>query len=460
MVESCTITLLVAPLLAFLAIALPAWAGKPLPEWAPSGLAAAASCTGTLAALAAFAGMLAQGLAEVRTPLGAWFSLAGYEFRWELVLDRLSLPFAALGIVLVGLIGAFSARYLHKEPGFTRFYMLLMLFALGVETVSLAGSLDLTILGWEVVGLTSALLIAFFNHRQGPVRHGLRAFVTYRLCDVGLLSATVWLHHAAGSTEVGALAQPWAGFVTPQGVADATIVGLLLLWATMGKSAQVPLGGWLPRAMEGPTPSSAIFYGALSIHLGPLLLLRASAILAHAPVAAAAVVAVGALTALHATFVGRVQTDIKSALAYASMTQVGLIFIEIGLGLHGVALAHIMGHACVRTLQILRSPSLLHDHHHLEMAMGQLLPRTGGHLERLVPRALQPWLYRHALERGYFDAFLKDHVVGGFFKVFRGLDRLERAWIRFLAHGASKAPQGAPRSAPVEGVRDSLEAAR
>jgi NADH:ubiquinone oxidoreductase subunit 5 (subunit L)/multisubunit Na+/H+ antiporter MnhA subunit len=184
--------------------------------------------------------------------------------------------------------------------------------------------------------------------------------------------------------------------------------------------------------MEGPTPSSAVFYGALSIHLGPYLLLRAESILQASGLAAGAVIAVGAVTALHATFVGRTQTDIKSALAYASMTQVGLIYIEIGLGFRYLAVAHIAGHAAIRTLQILRSPSLLHDHHHLEQAMGRQLPRTGGHLERLVPDAFQPWLYRVALERGGFDALLKDRIVAPVLRSLSRIDRWDQAWVDYL----------------------------
>jgi NADH-quinone oxidoreductase subunit L len=196
--------------------------------------------------------------------------------------------------------------------------------------------------------------------------------------------------------------------------------------------------------MEGPTPSSAIFYGALSIHLGPYLLLRAAPILERAPIAAAALVLIGAATAMHATFVGRAQSDIKSALAYASMTQVGLIFVEIGLGLRFLALVHIVGHASVRALQILRSPSLLHDHHHLEQAVGQALPRPGGHLERLVPARLQPWLYRLALERGYFDALIVEHLVGRAARVLRAVDRVDAAWVRWLSGGAPSSELAEP----------------
>ena len=177
--------------------------------------------------------------------------------------------------------------------------------------------------------------------------------------------------------------------------------------------------------MEGPTPSSAVFYGALSIHLGPYLLLRAQSIIESSPWVSAAVI------------VGRTQSDIKSALAYASMTQVGLIYVEIGLGFPRLALLHTIGHTAIRTLQILRSPSLLHDHHHLEQAMGRQLPRTGGHLERLVPQALQPWLYRVALERGGFDALLRDRVVAPSLRMIRWVDRLDRAWVDFLTRTPS-----------------------
>ncbi len=305
----------------------------------------------------------------------------------------------------------------------------------------LAGSLDLLFFGWEMVGLASALLIAFFHDRPKPVEHALRAFVTYRACDVGLLAAIVWMHATTGGAALDFVGPGlrWPGLVVPSEARDALIVAFLLLWASIGKSAQVPLGGWLPRAMEGPTPSSAIFYGAISVHLGPYLLLRSAPVLEAAPLAAWAVVAVGLATALHATFVGRVQSDIKSALAYASMTQLGLIFVEIGLGLHLLALAHIVGHASVRSLQILRSPSLLHDHQHLEQAMGQQLPRTGGHLEGLVPAKIQPWLYRHALERGYFDALLIDWVVEPFYRTFRALDRMESRF-EIWAGGEAEAP--------------------
>jgi len=421
------------PALAVSLLGLRAWVYHPWSERTTVAIVGLGFTASATACAITTAWLLAADVTEVRVPLGSWFSAGHYSFDWNLIADHLSIPFAMFSAVLLGLVAAFSRRYLHREPGFARFYLLLAIFGAAVEFVVLAGSLDLVFLGWELVGLTSALLIAFFHERRGPVEHGLRAFVTYRLCDVGLLAAGVALHFMVGTSEVGPAGDgPWAGFAVPSTWAGATIVGLLLLWASMGKAAQLPLSGWLPRAMEGPTPSSAVFYGALSIHLGPYLLLRAESILQASGLAAGAVIAVGALTAVHATFVGRTQTDIKSALAYASMTQVGLIYVEIGLGFRYLALAHIVGHAAIRTLQILRSPSLLHDHHHLEQAMGRQLPRTGGHLERLVPSSLQPWLYRVALERGGFDAVLQDRMLAPFLRFISRIDRLDRAWVDYL----------------------------
>lgn len=465
--EAMVAAVVVLPAVAVFALAVPAWLRLPLSERTINGIVAAAFAGAAAAAALLVPPILASDSSRVVAPIGVWFQVGHHLFAWTLVADRLAVPFALFTAVLVGLIGAFSRRYMHREPGYRRFYLLLALFGAGVELVVLAGNLDLLYFGWEIVGLASALLIAFFRERAKPVEHGLRAFATYRACDMGLLAAAVLLHHTTGSAAVS-LATPgsasltapgavWAGFSGPADAVPAALIGFLLLWAAMGKSAQVPIGGWLPRAMEGPTPSSAIFYGAISIHLGAYLLLRAAPLLEQVPLVAGAVCAVGAATALHATFVGRAQTDIKSALAYASMTQVGLIFVEIGLGYRMLPLAHLVGHAAVRSLQILRSPSLLHDHRHLEQAMGRQLPRTGGHIERLVPRSLQPWLYRHAIERGYFDALLLDYAVGGVFGVFRALDRLDRAWTARLT--APRRPAaGEPDREATEPCRDAWEA--
>jgi NAD(P)H-quinone oxidoreductase subunit 5 len=183
--------------------------------------------------------------------------------------------------------------------------------------------------------------------------------------------------------------------------------------------------------MEGPTPSSAIFYGALSVHAGAYLLLRAGPLLDESKLASFAVVLLGLLTALHATFSGRVQTDVKTALAYASLTQVGIIFIEIGLGLRLLPLLHLVGNALTRTLQFLRAPSILHDFHQLQNAVGGHLGRTGLHLERSVPARWQRRLYLFSLERGFLHALL-DAGAGRFLALARAFDRIERGLMERL----------------------------
>ena len=346
----------------------------------------------------------ATGAPSVVVTFGNWFAIHGYHFPLVLLADRLSLPFLGITAVLAGLIGQFSATYLHRERGFLRFFLLLDLFAFGSLLAFAAGSFDLLVGGWEIVGITSVLLIAFFQQRTAPVENGLRVFAVYRACDVGLLLGVFAMHRWAETASFVDGLPMLTGTETP-------IVCLLLLLAAAGKAAQVPFSGWLPRAMEGPTPSSAIFYGAISIHAGAYLLLRIQPMLAHSPLASALVVATGVLTAMHGTIVGRASADAKTSLAYASLTQVGVVFVEIGIGWKWIAVTHILGHAVVRTLQFLRAPSMLHDYHMMHSAVGGALSPTGKYLEDLLPEPVQLWLYRWALDRGHLDTILDRFVI-------------------------------------------------
>jgi NAD(P)H-quinone oxidoreductase subunit 5 len=221
----------------------------------------------------------------------------------------------------------------------------------------------------------------------------------------------------------------------------------LLLVAAMGKSALVPFSGWLPRAMEGPTPSSAVFYGALSVHLGAFLLLRVSPLLDQSLTLRVVIVLVGLSTAVFGTFAARVQTDIKCALSFASLTQVGIIVAEIGFGLRYLALIHILGHACLRTLQFLRAPTILHDYRVLENAIGERLPTRTTLLERRFSDTARLWMYRLALQRGYLDACLSDYLVAPVLRFFRGCDAIEQRWTNFLSGRrttAAKIDEAAP----------------
>jgi NAD(P)H-quinone oxidoreductase subunit 5 len=428
----CAIVLL--PGLTFAALGISWLLGWQLRERTAARLTALCYSLAATATAWLWIGMASAGQHSLTVSLGDWFKVEEYSFPLTLMVDRLSLPLVALSVLLVGVVGVFSVRYLHRDPGFHRFFLLLNLFGFGVLLLFTVGSFDLLIGGWELVGLTSVLLIAFFQHRDDPVKNALRVFATYRACDIGLLVGVVMMHHFAGSAAFSALLDGnWPNAGTALSGGSATLIGFLLLLAAMGKAAQVPFSGWLPRAMEGPTPSSAIFYGALSVHAGAYLLLRAQPILEASTLVKETVIVVGLLTALHGTFVGRACADAKTSLAYASMTQLGVIFMEIGFGLTWLALLHICGHAVVRTLQFLRAPSMLHDFHRVHAAAGGHLGETGAHYEQLLPEVAQGWLYRLALDRGHHDTFLDRFVIAPVLRVAGRLNRFEMEWIAYVA---------------------------
>lgn len=405
--QSLVLLVVMAPGAVFLALSL-GW----LLGWVGSERVLARVTMVTYALLVAAVAMLAIGMwhsqeTALVVQLGNWFEVGHYGFPLSLMVDRLSLPLVGLTVILVGLVGSFSGRYLHRDPGFFRFFLLLHLYGFGSLLLFLAGSLDLLVAGWELVGLTSVLLIGFFQQRQEPVRNALRVFGTYRTADIFMLLALFLVHHWFGT---GAWASLFPGeWPHHEHVMHGTgggVVCLLLILAACGKSSQGPFSGWLPRAMEGPTPSSAVFYGAISVHAGAYLLLRIQPLIAESWVAAGFLVFVGITTAFLATLIHRTCADAKTSLAYASMTQLGIIFTEIGFGWTTLALFHTLGHAAIRTAQFLRAPSMLHDYHRVRAASGGFVGETGAHYDPLIPKRLQWWLYALGLERGCHDALI------------------------------------------------------
>jgi NAD(P)H-quinone oxidoreductase subunit 5 len=372
--------------------------------------------------------MFASGRRAVEISFGQWFAVHEYKFPLQLFADQLSMPMILLTALLVGLTAAFSRRYLHRESGFIRFFLLFNLFGFGSLLVFAAGSYDLVIGGWELVGITSVLLIAFFQERKEPVRNAVRVFAIYRGTDIGLLVGVFALHHFAGSGTYSTLfAGEWpTQTAVTLSTGEALVVGLLFLLAAAGKAAQAPFTGWLPCAMEGPTPSSAIFYGAISVHAGAYLLIRSEPLILSSPVVSAAVIAVGLVTAAVGTLGSRASADAKTALAQASSAQLGLIFVEIGMGWTWLALVHILGHAVVRTLEFLRTPSMLHDYHRMHAAAGGKLDPVGLYYEAALPPNLRAWLYRLAIDRGRMDVILDRFIVGPVLDLSRALSRMER----------------------------------
>ena len=444
------LTVVCAPLLMFAALGLSALLARPLSERAIVRWIESCIVAGLLAALVILTVMLVTGERQEPIEVGNWVHVGFYHFTIRFVFDRLSVPFVILSFILCGTIGAFASRYMHREPGFSRFFFLFSLFVVGMIVTSLAGTIETLFAGWEMVGLSSALLVAFFHDRPAPVRNGLRVWAVYRVSDAALLVASVVLHHMQGHGDFSQFLghDSWPFGTTVLRPHEALLVGGMLLVAAAGKSALVPFSGWLPRAMEGPTPSSAVFYGALSVHLGAFLLLRMGPLLEVSPMLSALVVAAGLTTAAFSAFVGRVQTDVKCALSFASLTQVGLITAEIGLGLDYVPLVHIIGHACLRTLQFVRAPTLLHDYRILENALGERLPSRPQTALGRMSENVRDRLYRAALERGYLDTLLDDYLVRPFLAIFRWCDAAERRWTDWLSgDGAGRTPtNGEPRT--------------
>lgn len=363
--------------------------------------------------------------------LGDYFEIEHYKYEVLFVIDILSVSYAFFTSILLSVIAIFSRRYLHREGGFQRFYILLMLFIFGVNLVSFAGTMELTIVGWEFVGLSSVLLVSFFNYRQAPVKNAFYVFVNYRICDIGLCIAALLMHYSTHNSSFEQLSSAnWSGI---SGNHASIFMGFCILFSAMGKSALFPFSAWLPRAMEGPTPSSAIFYGAISIHLGPLLLLRSADLIAASNGLAITIIAVGLITSYLALIVGHAQSDIKSMLAYSSITQVGLIVAEIGFGFNALALIHIIGHSSFQTLQILRAPSLLHDIQHLEKMLGHHIksPEDSANQVSSFKR------YRFILDRAFLDIFPRS-LINFFLNFFYLLDRLERNWSGFISNNQKK----------------------
>lgn len=438
-IHACAMLVPILPLGLLASLGLCSLLDRRLSEKSISALTMSSNIGGLLATVVVAIFMLGSSEHHVEVAIGEWVDIPHYNFTVKLNFDRLSVAFVLLTFVLCGVIGWFATRYLHRESGYNRFFVLFALFQAGMVIASLADTIGLLYVGWEMVGLSSAMLVAFFHERPAPPRQGLHVWIVYSISDAALLSAAIAMYHLAGSGDFDHLfgESPWPHENSPVTPTQGLVVGLLILVAAAGKSALIPFSGWLPRAMEGPTPSSAIFYGALSVHLGAYLLLRASPLLEASPLLAGIVVALGLSTALYAYLAGSVQTDIKSALSYASLVQVGLIVAEIGLGLRFIALIHIVGHACLRTMQFLRAPTLLHDYHTLENALGDHLQPPGGILGRMLPSRLQLWLYRFGMERGYLDSILYTFVITPFVRVFQAFDAMEQCWIRLL-QGRSK----------------------
>jgi NADH-quinone oxidoreductase subunit L len=280
-------------------------------------------------------------------------------------------PLAAVMLVMVTFVGLlifiYSLGYMAHDDNFTRFFCFLSLFAGAMLGVVIANSLLLLFMCWEVVGLTSYLLIGFWFHRPAAAAAAKKAFITTRVGDLGLLIGMVWLYaqsgtllfydHGAGCLEQNAVAS-LAAHVTVFGMAVSTAIGLLIFCGAAGKSGQLPLHVWLPDAMEGPTPVSALIHAATMVAAGVYLVARVYPLMsAHA---LEVVAWVGAITALFAACIAVAQNDIKRILAYSTVSQLGYMMLGLGVGGVAVGMFHLITHAFFKALLFLGAGSVIH----------------------------------------------------------------------------------------------------
>ncbi len=328
----------------------------------PNRLERSISNTATSAILAVsalFAGTLFHWWQGGFTPLSqkglTLFSSAHYVFAVDFYMDSISAVFFGMTCIITILVLLFSRYYMHRDPGFRRFHTTILFFFAGLALIIFSGNFETLLIGWEWIGISSFILIAFYRDRFLPTKNGLKVFSLYRLGDA-LLIVAIWYAHHLFETNVHFSQFP--SLVNMHGNA-LLVLGILFLMVSMIKSAQFPFSYWLPRAMEGPTVSSAIFYGALSVHIGLFLLLRTYPLWEGSAALRMSIMFLGFLTALIATSITRVQSSIKTQIAYASVTQIGIMYMELAAGFHSLVLLHFVSNACLRTYQLLISPSIV-----------------------------------------------------------------------------------------------------
>ena len=301
-----------------------------------------------------------NGSTPINQKLFTLYQTDHFVFAIQFYYDLVTLVYSIVGAVLFFLVSTFSRYYMHRDEGYKRFFNTILFFASGYNLIIFSGNFETLFIGWEIIGLASFLLIAFYRNRYLPVKNAFKTISNYRLSDVALILGMWMMHHLTHQNiSFTQLAEAKTIALQNHHSGMAIFIVITIVLAATIKSAQFPFTSWLPRAMEGPTTSSAIFYGSLSVHIGVYLLLRTSPFWQDMLWAKVTIIAVGALTGIVATMIARVQPTVKTQIAYSSAAQIGIIFIEVALGFHVLALIHFTGNAFLRTYQLLVSPSVL-----------------------------------------------------------------------------------------------------
>jgi NADH-quinone oxidoreductase subunit L len=347
-----------APLLALIGAIINGLFGPALKEPVPGIIGTLAIGTGFILSLLAFFNLRTLDDASVHIPLWNYIVAGDFNLNLGFHIDSLGITMMLIITGVGFLIHLYSIAYMHGDEGFSRYFMALNLFVAAMLVLVMSDNFLLTFVGWEGVGVCSYLLIGFwYTQRENPDA-ARKAFIVNRIGDVGFLLAMFLIFKTFGTlniADVNAAAKAMS-FVPPA----ITAIGLFLLLAACGKSAQLPLQTWLPDAMAGPTPVSALIHAATMVTAGVYLISRASPIFVLTPTASATVAWVGALTALIAAFVALTQTDIKKILAYSTISQLGFMFVAVGVGAYWAGIFHVFTHAFFKALLFLASGSVIH----------------------------------------------------------------------------------------------------
>jgi NADH-quinone oxidoreductase subunit L len=369
------------PILPLIGSAINGLFGKRFPRNLVSGIALL--FPGAAFAYAVWVVMQFMALAQSQIPhierLFPWIEANGFRADYGFYLDQLSVTMLLIVTGVGFLIHIYSVGYMAEEGGYYRFFSYLNLFMFFMLTLILAHNYLLMFVGWEGVGLASYLLIGFFFLKPSAPQAGKKAFITNRIGDYGFLLGMFLLIQHFHTLDYDRVFQAVSALPVDTHVGFLTAAALLMMFGATGKSAQIPLYVWLPDAMEGPTPVSALIHAATMVTAGIYMIARSNVLFLHAPIALRVVAIIGALTALFAATIGLVQNDIKRVLAYSTVSQLGYMFMACGVAAFSAGIFHLMTHAFFKALLFLAAGSVIHG------LGGEQDMRHMGGLRKLIP---------------------------------------------------------------------------
>lgn len=399
--------ILLAPLLGFVINAL---LGRKLPKPLSGGLSTLAVFIPFLITCLVFID-LTQGLQMINANLYNWFSVGGYRVNYGFLLDHLSVIMILIITGVGTLIHLYSMGYMHDDEKYSTYFSYLNLFVFFMLMLVMSNNYLGMFIGWEGVGLSSYLLIGFWFKNQNYNDAAKKAFIMNRVGDLGFLLGIFFLFFYVGTLEYHSVNKFLQ--VSPLPTEIVTIIALLFFVGAMGKSAQIPLFTWLPDAMAGPTPVSALIHAATMVTAGIYMIIRSNLLYSLAPIALEVVAIVGIATALYAAIVGLMQNDIKKVLAYSTVSQLGLMFLALGVGAYTTALFHVMTHAFFKALLFLGAGSVIHA-----MSGEQDIRKMGG-LRKALPITFATFLIGSLAISGippFSGFFSKDEILAKAFE--------------------------------------------